>query len=78
VQRINICIVNKPVSLLIFPSEQVMQSKQQTGSPFLLAIRVPGGQLSLHTDFGGYGKNKLIMLKLFHRIMMKEKHFAFM
>ena len=45
--------VNLPVSLLISPSEQAMQSKQQTGSPFLLATRVPGEQLSLHTDRGG-------------------------
>ena len=44
----------QPVSLLIFPSEQGMQSKQHTGSPFFVAIRVPGGQLSLHTDRGGY------------------------
>jgi len=42
-----------PVLLLIFPSEQGMQSKQHSGSPFFLAMRVPGGQLSLHTAWGG-------------------------
>lgn len=36
-----------------------MQSKQQRGSPFLLAFLVPGWQLSLHTDFGTLGQNKL-------------------
>ncbi|KAK3570686.1 hypothetical protein QTP86_025026 [Hemibagrus guttatus] len=29
-----------------------MQSKQQIGFPFCTAFLVPGGQLSLHTDFG--------------------------
>ena len=41
---------NPPVLLLTSPSAQVTQSKQQTGFPFLLATRFPGGQLSLHTD----------------------------
>lgn len=41
---------NTPVLLLTSPSAQGTQSKQQIGSPFLLAIREPGGQLSLHTD----------------------------
>lgn len=47
------CISYQPVSLLNFPSEQGTQSKQHTGWPFFLAVRVPGGQLSLHTDWGG-------------------------
>ena len=41
---------NTPVLLLTSPSAQGTQSKQQIGSPFLLAMREPGGQLSLHTD----------------------------
>ena len=41
---------NPLVLLLTSPSAQVTQSKQQTGFPFLLATRFPGGQLSLHTD----------------------------
>ena len=55
-------VKNQPVLLLIFPSEQGMQSKQHTGSPFFLAMRVPGGQLSLHTERGGYTeKNKYLL-----------------
>ena len=45
-------VISSPVLLLISPSAHGMQSKQQTGSPFLEAILVPGGQLSLHTDTG--------------------------
>lgn len=52
----------KPVLLLIFPSEQGMQSKQHTGFPRFLAICVPGGQLLLQTDVGGL-KGKLIVFK---------------
>ena len=47
-------VKNKPVLLLILPSEQGIQSKQHTGFPFFLAMRVPGRQLSLQTDWGGY------------------------
>ena len=45
-------VISSPVLLLISPSAHGIQSKQQTGSPFLLAFRVPGGQLSLHTEIG--------------------------
>ena len=56
---------NQLVLLLISPSEQRMQSKQHTGSPFFLAMRVPGGQLSLHTERGGYReKNKYLLISI--------------
>ena len=56
-------VKNQPVLLLISPSEQGMQSKQHTGSPFFLAMRVPGGQLSLHTEWGGY-REKIFSITL--------------
>ena len=58
-------VKNQPVLLLISPSEQGMQSKQHTGFPFFLAMRVPGGQLSLHTEWGGYReKNKYLLFSI--------------
>ena len=59
--KITIFIVKKkqPVLLLILPSEQGMQSKQHTGFPFFLAMRVPGGQLSLHSERGGYREKNM-------------------
>ena len=55
-------VQNQLVVLLISPSEQGMQSKQHTGFPLFLAMRVPGGQLSLHTERGGYTeKNKYLL-----------------
>lgn len=48
------------VVLLIFPSEHEMQSKQHTGCLFFLAIRVPGGQFSLHTERGGWKKENIL------------------
>ena len=60
-----------PVALLISPSEQGTQSKQHTGSPFFLAMRVPGGQLSLQTDRGGCSHHHKTVI-LHHLILISH------
>ena len=43
-----------------------MQSKQHGAFPFFRAMRVPGGQLSLHTDRGGCTDTDLHPLLLYY------------
>lgn len=45
-------VMHLPVLLLISPAAHGTQSKQQRGSPFLMAFLVPAGQISLHTEMG--------------------------
>ena len=61
------------VWLLIVPSGHSKQSKQHTGLNLFMALRVPGGHGSLHTDLGiwlgktGHVKTEIAMLTNFIR-----------
>lgn len=50
----NYLISNSPVSLLILPVSQGIQSKQQTCTSLRIAFLVPGRQLALQIDSGTY------------------------